>query len=65
MTITEAKKLLRQDIDDPGSVDIMDINKAEQLGIEALEVVQKVVSTLPAWKGFTLPSQTKEERKPG
>ena len=65
MKIDKAIELLQLDIDDPGSVDLMDVNKAEQLGIEALKAVKRIVSTLPAWKGFTLPSQTKEERKPG
>jgi len=37
MKIDEAIRLLQGDIDYPGSVDIMDVNKAEQLGIEALK----------------------------
>lgn len=39
MTITEAIKILRVDIADPGSQPIEDVNEAEQLGIEALGLV--------------------------
>ncbi len=37
MTLDEAAKLLRSDIDFPGSVDILELAKAEELGIKALE----------------------------
>ena len=37
MTINKAIEILQQDLDDPGSVDISDLNTAQQLGIEALK----------------------------
>ena len=40
MTIDQAIKLLQADIDNPGSVAIEDVNKAETLGIEALKRVR-------------------------
>ena len=35
MKLEEAIKLLQRDIDNPGSVDIMDVNQAEKLLIKA------------------------------
>lgn len=60
MTIDEAINLFREDIDNPGSVDIMDLNRAEELGIEALNFY------LREWKANTsgiwqqLPGETRE-----
>ena len=60
MTIDEAIKILRQDIDDPGSVAIEDVNTAEELGIEAL----KLFSGIEPWhliaRPLSLPGETKE-----
>ena len=42
ITIKEAIKRLRQDIDNPGSVAIEDVNEAEELGIEALKRLKEL-----------------------
>ncbi|MBA7691386.1 hypothetical protein ES703_99929 [subsurface metagenome] len=42
MTLDEAAKLLRSDIDFPGSVDILALAKAEELGIKAMELVDNL-----------------------
>ncbi len=37
MKLEKAMELIQQDIDDPGSVDIMDLHEAQRLGIAALK----------------------------
>lgn len=37
MNLDKAIELLQQDLDDPGSVVIEDLNTAQELGIEALQ----------------------------
>ncbi|MBA7581907.1 hypothetical protein ES708_23821 [subsurface metagenome] len=60
MTIDEAIRLLQKDLDDSGSVDIMDLNEAQQLGIEALKrlKVNRVKYAFP--HSMLLPGETKD-----
>ena len=60
MNRIEAIILLAKHIANPGSVDIMDVNAAEQIGIEALEYFHKLCQTLPAFRHVKLPSETDE-----
>ncbi|MBA7590973.1 hypothetical protein ES708_33118 [subsurface metagenome] len=60
MNLQKAIELVRQDIDDPGSVDITDLNQAQEVLIEARKCL--IVARLrkeSAW-GSLLPSETKE-----
>ena len=60
ITIDEAIRLLQGDIDDPGSVAIEDVNKAEELGIEALKVRQAFIEKYGYENYILLPGETKE-----
>lgn len=60
MTIDKAIKLLRTDIDTPGEVDILDVHKAEELGIEALKSVKHSRSIFPDVEVDLLPGETKD-----
>jgi hypothetical protein len=60
MTLEEAidrNKELRGELISEGRLEKAD---AVQLGIEALEFVKKIVGTLPEWKGFLLPGETRD-----
>ena len=58
MKIDEAIRLLRSDIDNPGSVDIQDLNQAEQLGIEALGQFVLLRKAFPIFMYALLPGET-------
>lgn len=60
MTLEVAIKLLNKDLDDPGSVDIMDLNKAQQLSIEGLERLENARRIYPNPTTGFLPSETRE-----
>jgi len=60
MTIETAIKLLKQDLDDPGSVDIMDLNKAQALGIEALKYYPETRPSARTSFCPLLPGETKD-----
>jgi len=60
MKLSKAIELLQQDIDDPGSVDIMDVNEAERLGIEALKTIKAERTIYGFKRQFRLPGETEE-----
>ena len=60
MQIDEAIHLLQQDLDDPVSVDISELNKAEELGIEALKEVICLRSTYRTVVRPLLPGETRK-----
>jgi len=60
ITIEKAIELLKQDLNDPGSVDIMDLNEAQALGIEALKRVQLLRSNFNELGLAQLPGETEE-----
>jgi hypothetical protein len=60
ISLDEAIKLLQKYIDDPGSVDILDLNKAEALGIEALKRLQFIRKYAKTSNWIRLPGETEE-----
>jgi len=60
MTIEKAIELIQQDLDDPGSVDIMDLREAHLLCIEAMKRLQDMRISPCTTADETLPGETKE-----
>jgi hypothetical protein len=60
MTIEKAIELLQKDLDDPGSVDILDLNHAQELAIEALGFIKRHSAFLHLSDITPLPGETKE-----
>lgn len=60
MTLPKAIELLQQDLDDPGSIDISDLNQAQELGIEAMkEIHRERIGKIP-FIGEQLRGETKD-----
>lgn len=60
MNLEKAIELLQKDLDDPGSVDILDLNQAQELGIEASKLILRLRR---GWLGSCLqelPGETKD-----
>lgn len=60
MKLEEATGLMQKDIDNPGSVDILDLNKAEALGIEALKRMPSYRLRLHELRPDLLPGETED-----
>jgi len=60
MTIEKAIELIQQDLDDPGSVDIMDLHEAQRLSIAATKRLQDMRISPCTTADETLPGETKE-----
>jgi len=60
ITLKRAIELLQKDLDDPGSVDILDLNHAQKMGIEALKRVAFLKQYEAYYVGGLLPGETEE-----
>jgi len=60
MTIEKAIELIQQDLDDPGSVDIMDLHEAQRMSIEALKRLKDIRHFGEFGAVHPLPGETKE-----
>jgi len=60
MTLERAIKLIQKDIAAPGSVDIIELNKAVKLGSEALKQVKESRFDPSTWIPQPLPGETKD-----
>ena len=59
MKIEKAIELLQKDLDGPGSVDISNLNEAQELGIEALKEKKAMCAVLVGLGKSLLPGETK------
>lgn len=59
MTLGKAIELIQQDLDDPGSVDIMDLDEAQRLSIEAMKRVKQERTGYETYALDLLPGETK------
>ena len=57
MTPAKAIELLKQDLDNPGSVPIEDLNQAQELAIEALKWRRLMERDYGSWCGPPLPGE--------
>jgi len=60
MTITEATRLLQEDLDNPGCVPIERLNQAQTLGIEALQHLYSQNDPDHQMMRHRLPSETED-----
>lgn len=58
MKLTTVIDLLQKDLDDPGSVDIMDLNKAQAIAIEAVNRCQEFRKYTTPGVYMPLPGET-------
>ncbi len=64
MTIDRAIKTLQKDHDSPGSVPIEDVEKAEEMGVGALQRIKQMRVPGDTLANYPLPGET-ERRKNG
>lgn len=58
MTLEKAVQLIQQDLDDPGSVDILDLNQAHRLALKALQAIRTGREDYYEAGGHLLPGET-------
>ena len=60
MKLEKAIELLELAVADPGAVDIMDLNEAEELGIEALKHMKSERTIHGFKRHFRMPGETED-----